>query len=69
MAPGAAAPPHRHRCEEVVLATRGEGEVHVGGTVHRFTAGQWLEALLHCAPRGDRPAASISSMLRHCRQS
>jgi len=40
MAPGAATPPHRHRCEEVVLVTRGEGEVHIGGVAHRFRAGQ-----------------------------
>lgn len=42
MAPGTATPPHRHRCEEVVLVTGGEGEVHVGGVVHRFSAGQTL---------------------------
>jgi quercetin dioxygenase-like cupin family protein len=34
MAPGAATPPHRHRCEEVVLVT--------GGEVHRIRAGQTL---------------------------
>jgi mannose-6-phosphate isomerase-like protein (cupin superfamily) len=42
MAPGAATPPHRHRCEEVVLVTRGEGEVHIGGAAYCFRAGQTL---------------------------
>jgi len=42
MAPGAATPPHRHRCEEVVLVTRGGGELHIDGTVQRFAAGQTL---------------------------
>ena len=38
LAPGAATPPHRHDCEEVVLCTAGEGELHVGGRVERFSA-------------------------------
>jgi quercetin dioxygenase-like cupin family protein len=39
MAPGAATPPHRHPCEEVVLCLAGSGEVHTEGEVHRFGAG------------------------------
>ncbi len=37
---GGATPPHRHHCDEVVLCLSGEGEVHVGGVVHRFAAGR-----------------------------
>lgn len=39
LAPGAATPPHRHRCDEVVLCLAGQGEVHDGdGAVQRFGA-------------------------------
>lgn len=38
IAPGGATPPHRHDCEEVVLCTGGEGELHVAGRVERFSA-------------------------------
>ncbi len=38
MAPGAATPPHRHDCDEVVLCTAGCGELHVEGQVQRFGA-------------------------------
>ena len=38
LAPGAATPPHRHECDEVVLCQAGWGEVHVDGQVHRFGA-------------------------------
>jgi quercetin dioxygenase-like cupin family protein len=40
LAPGAATPPHRHDCEEVVLCLAGWGELHIGGTVQRFGAEQ-----------------------------
>ena len=36
LAPGAATPPHRHDCDEVVLCLGGRGEVHVAGEVHAF---------------------------------
>ena len=36
LAPGAATPPHRHDCDEVVLCLGGWGEVHIDGQVHRF---------------------------------
>ena len=39
LAPGAATPPHRHDCDEVVLCQAGQGELHIGGEVHRFGAG------------------------------
>jgi len=38
MAPGAATPPHRHECDEVVLCLAGEGELHIGGQRQRFGA-------------------------------
>lgn len=36
IAPGAATPPHRHDCEEVVLVDSGEGELVIAGVAHRF---------------------------------
>jgi len=39
LAPGAATPPHRHDCDEVVLCQSGAGEVHIEGGVHHFGAG------------------------------
>lgn len=36
LAPGAATPPHRHDCDEVVLCLSGWGEVHGDGRVLRF---------------------------------
>ena len=38
VAPGAATPPHRHDCEEVVMCRAGEGELHIAGKVERFGA-------------------------------
>lgn len=38
LAPGAATPPHRHACDEVVLCLGGRGELHTEGTVHTFGA-------------------------------
>jgi mannose-6-phosphate isomerase-like protein (cupin superfamily) len=34
--PGAATPPHRHDCEEVVVVASGSGELHIEGRVERF---------------------------------
>lgn len=34
--PGAATPPHRHDCEEVVVVASGCGELHIAGRVERF---------------------------------
>jgi mannose-6-phosphate isomerase-like protein (cupin superfamily) len=36
LAPGAATPPHRHGCEEVVLVWAGSGQLHIDGTVMEF---------------------------------
>ena len=38
LAPGAATPPHRHDCDEIVLCLSGHGEVHSEGRVQRFGA-------------------------------
>lgn len=38
IAPGGITPPHRHTCEEVVLCSAGEGELHVDGRIERFGA-------------------------------
>jgi quercetin dioxygenase-like cupin family protein len=42
LAPGAATPPHRHDCDEVVLCLAGRGEVHTEGTVQGFGADSTL---------------------------
>lgn len=36
VAPGAATPPHRHDCEEVVLVEAGRGQLHIDGTMVEF---------------------------------
>ena len=38
LAPGAASPPQRHDCDEVVMCLAGRGEVHSEGRVQRFGA-------------------------------
>ena len=38
LSPGAATPPHRHDCDEVVLCLGGSGEVHSEGRAQRFGA-------------------------------
>lgn len=38
LAPGAATPPHRHGCDEVVLCLGGQGEVRIDGRTQRFGA-------------------------------
>lgn len=38
LAPGAATPPHRHDCDEVVLCQAGWGELHIDGQAQRFGA-------------------------------
>lgn len=40
LAPGAATPPHRHDCDEVVLCLGGQGAVHEDGQVRHFSLGQ-----------------------------
>ena len=39
---GAATPPHRHDCEEVVMIESGSGELHIGGSVYPFGADMTL---------------------------
>lgn len=36
VAPGAATPPHRHDCEEVVLVESGRGHLHIDGALVEF---------------------------------
>lgn len=38
LAAGAATPPHRHDCDEVVLCQSGRGTLHVGGQALPFVA-------------------------------
>lgn len=38
IAPGAATPPHRHDCEEVIVIQSGRGELHLAGEVTPFGA-------------------------------
>jgi quercetin dioxygenase-like cupin family protein len=40
--PGAATPPHRHDCDEVVVVLAGRGELHVDGGVESFGPGQTI---------------------------
>jgi quercetin dioxygenase-like cupin family protein len=42
LAAGAATPPHRHDCDEVVLCQAGWGELHIDGQAQRFGAGSTL---------------------------
>lgn len=39
---GAATPPHRHDCEEVVLCSAGSGELLINGEAHCFGPGSTL---------------------------
>ena len=40
--PGAATPPHRHDCEEVVLVDGGQGALVIDGVAHPFAADSTL---------------------------
>ena len=42
LAPGAATPPHRHDCDEVVMCHAGQGEVHADDQVRAFGPGQTI---------------------------
>lgn len=42
LAPGAATPPHRHDCEEVVLVEAGRGQLLIDGGVVEFKADSTL---------------------------
>lgn len=42
IAAGAASPPHRHACEEVVVVGSGYGELHIDGRVYPFGADNTL---------------------------
>lgn len=55
--PGSATPPHRHDCEEVVLCSAGEGELHVAGRVERFGANMTVII----PPNADHQIISVGS--------
>jgi quercetin dioxygenase-like cupin family protein len=59
LAPGAATPPHRHDCDEVVLCLSGWGEVHSDGAVQRFGADCTV-----VLPRGATTRSSTSARSR-----
>ena len=40
--PGAATPPHRHDCEEVIVVEQGTGRLLIGGEAHAFATGATL---------------------------
>jgi mannose-6-phosphate isomerase-like protein (cupin superfamily) len=42
LAAGAATPPHRHDCDEVVMCHTGSGELHTHGRVQPFAGGSTL---------------------------
>lgn len=42
MRAGAATPPHRHDCEEVVLCEAGRGEILIDGKSYAFSANQTI---------------------------
>ncbi|GIZ52918.1 cupin domain-containing protein [Noviherbaspirillum aridicola] len=42
LAAGAATPPHRHDCEEVVLCSAGRGTLEIDGEKHAFGPGSTL---------------------------
>lgn len=46
--PGASTPPHRHRCNEVVMCMAGRGEVHLPGKRISFGADSTV-----CLPRNE----------------
>lgn len=64
MAPGSCTPPHSHTCEEIVLCEAGRGEVHIGGEVHAFKAGQSIvlpaNVLHQIFATGDEPVVTTA---------
>lgn len=48
---GAATPPHRHDCDEVVLCESGSGELHTASGTQRFSAGHTLVLPAGCDHR------------------
>jgi quercetin dioxygenase-like cupin family protein len=66
---GAATPPHRHDCEEVVLCSAGRGELRLGNTrKQEFSANQTVciprNALHQIVNTGDEPLAIVALFSR-----
>lgn len=65
MAPGAATPPHRHDCDEVVVVLAGSGTLLIDGRTLRFSAGDTLllpAGLDHeIVNTGDRELAMVAT--------
>lgn len=63
--PGAATPPHRHDCDEVVLVLAGHGELHLGGEVQQFGPEQTIvlpAGLDHqIVNSGDQPLRTLAA--------
>ncbi|MGZ3181440.1 MAG: cupin domain-containing protein [Telluria sp.] len=61
--PGGATPPHRHDCDEIVICTRGRGELHIHGKVLPFAADESMvidrNAVHQIFNTGDEPMENI----------
>jgi mannose-6-phosphate isomerase-like protein (cupin superfamily) len=66
MAPGAATPPHRHDCDEVVVVLAGRGEVHIAGQVQAIGPNQTLvlpaEVDHQIVNTGDEPLQTLAAL-------
>ena len=64
LAPGAATPPHRHDCEEVVLVESGRGQLHVDGSIVEFGPDSTLVLPAGCDHQivnsGDEPLRTLA---------
>lgn len=63
--PGAATPPHRHDCDEVVVILSGHGQLHIGGEVQPFGPDQTIvlpaEVDHQIVNSGDQPLLTLAA--------
>jgi mannose-6-phosphate isomerase-like protein (cupin superfamily) len=63
--PGAATPPHRHDCDEVVVVLAGRGELHIAGEVQPFGPDQTIvlpaEVDHQIVNSGDEPLRTLAA--------
>ncbi len=63
--PGAATPPHRHDCDEVVVILAGRGRLHIGGEVQPFGPDQTIvlpaEVDHQIVNSGDAPLRTLAA--------